>query len=97
MIWKMNMKSHSLKWFALLGLMLFLGVAVAPSINADVQKNLICNISPLFTASIEKAIFKDTKSVKTSYIGENKRQTYISTEIKTHQKCMNYLWKLLHY
>ena len=27
-----------MKWFALLGLLLFLGVAVAPSINADVKE-----------------------------------------------------------
>jgi hypothetical protein len=27
-----------MKWFALLGMVLFLGVAVAPSINADVQE-----------------------------------------------------------
>lgn len=27
-----------MKWFALLGLLLFLGIAVAPSINADVNK-----------------------------------------------------------
>ncbi|MBU0497862.1 MAG: hypothetical protein KKC68_04995 [Candidatus Thermoplasmatota archaeon] len=28
------MKAYSLKWFALLGLVLFLGVAVAPNVNA---------------------------------------------------------------
>ena len=28
----------NMKWFALLGLLLFLGVAIAPSINADVKE-----------------------------------------------------------
>lgn len=35
------MKSLFLKWFALLGLLLFLGVAVAPNVNADGLPDLI--------------------------------------------------------
>lgn len=34
----MHTKAHSMKWFVLLGLVLFLGMAVAPSMNADIAK-----------------------------------------------------------
>jgi hypothetical protein len=34
----MHTKAHSMKWFALLGLVLFLGVAVAPNMNAGIAK-----------------------------------------------------------
>jgi hypothetical protein len=42
------MKSHSLKWFALLGLILFLGVAVAPNINAYVVEDALVDFDVEF-------------------------------------------------
>jgi len=35
----LHKKNHSMKWFALLGLILFLGVAVAPGINALISED----------------------------------------------------------
>ena len=63
----------NMKWFALLGLLLFLGVAVAPIINANISKEFDSNISsPLFNKRITNAIESvDTVLFNCSFIGEN--------------------------
>ena len=45
-----------MKWFALLGLVLFLGVAVAPSINADVREQEIVEPLIVVEEQFEKLI-----------------------------------------
>ena len=65
-----------MKWFALLGLLLFLGMAVAPSINADFKDNLKSNVnSPLFNKRVQSAIGLNQVEKNTSnYIGENSQR-----------------------
>ena len=67
------MKSLSLKWFALLGLLLFLGVAVAPSINADVKQSSISHTSPLFQARTGGALNQDYEINDNHFLGENQQ------------------------
>ena len=60
-----------MKWFALIGFLLFFGVAVAPSINADVKKTSIAHSTPLFLTRIFNALKQDNEISKYHFLGEN--------------------------
>ncbi len=85
-----------MKVFALLGLLLFLGLAVAPSINADFKVNLKSNVnSPLFNKRIRNAIEEDYKeSLYTEFIGENSDITIPISSNAEDSKYFKYISKL---
>ena len=55
------MKRNQMKWFALIGLLLFLGVAVAPSVNAGIVKKNIKERFENQKISLEKVNNKISK------------------------------------
>lgn len=71
-----------MKWFALIGFLLFFGVAVAPSINADVKKTSIAHTTPLFQTRTLKVLNQENEISKYHFLGENQQTCLVFGERK---------------
>jgi hypothetical protein len=90
---------YGIKWVAMIVVILFLGVAVAPSINADFKDNLKLNVnSPLFSIRSKSVISNYGHYVKCSYMKDDlvidisfHKDQYIGFKVGKLRRWVNFL------